>query len=94
MALKKIKKTKPGIDVEYHRIEQTNINWVERTAEIIVLSYIDKAARMAGLMNFTTQRILLSNATFQFKHDKPVMEQAYRAVKDDEKAGFGDAKDV
>jgi hypothetical protein len=85
MALKLIKNTQYGIDVEYHKILEININWYNKIATIKVGGFINQELRISGSLPIImvgdkpTDKIFENN--FPFSIDGNNLREAYEYLK-------------
>ena len=66
MALKKEKTLPTGHVIEYWRVVETNINYVDRVARITLGGYLNRASRLAGARPAETIAFDFSLETFPF----------------------------
>lgn len=77
MAIKKVINTPYGVKAEYHRIAVTNVDWVNRTANIALVVYINKEAREAGSKHIEASQKLFSGETFDYTCEDNIVAKTY-----------------
>lgn len=99
MALNQIIQHQTGAYSSYWRITLTNINYLNQTAVIQMLGYVDENARQAGKLNLDDRAFIVDEANFnqyfsvtELDQNTNPVKQAYLYVKTT--AEFVDAVDV
>lgn len=88
MALKKlIDIDNKGIQGSYHKIIETNINWLNRDSHVVIATYLDQQARSNGRSPLTSVGFDWSGAEFPFEIElldevgENVLHVAYEKIK-------------
>jgi len=81
MALLKETETPYGITASYHKIAETHINWKEKTASVLVYSYLNQETRQQEKQPLLTRTYYFDSPIFPFTFDCNVLTTAYTALK-------------
>jgi hypothetical protein len=82
-----------GVTTSYHKVAAADVNFHERTARITVYSFIDQAAREAGLLPAQEAGYTMPENVFPFGNGGNTQADAYNALKLIDPR-FADAVDV
>ena len=92
MALKLNIQTSSGVDVKYHRIISTNINWIAKKITFTVASYISEYTRRTEKEPVESQDINLVLDLDESIEPSSLLAQLYDWIKSNA-IGFEDAED-
>jgi len=81
MALKISRKTTYGVNAEYWKVTETNINWHEKQATIILSGFANEKVRLDGAFPITKQTFGWIGADFPFTFDGKTVEETYEKIK-------------
>ena len=85
MALKKkIEIKNSGVEVEYWKITQLNINWHSMFANCVLEGFLDKASRDAGKLPLDSRSWGFDESNFPFTIEGKNVEEAYNYIKTEE----------
>lgn len=85
MALQKKIATKYGIDADYWKIVDLNINWLTENSHVVLCGWASKEAREEGLKPLAQRGFDWSGEKFPFTDEEPQNErgEAYEAIKNE-----------
>ena len=81
MALYKETETPYGVTASYHKIAETHINWKEKTASVLVYSYLNQETREQEKQPLLIRTYYFDPPIFPYTFDCNVLATAYQALK-------------
>lgn len=92
MAIIKVLNSNVGVDVTYHRVVAVNINYLEKTVNIGLASYVDASKRMEKCRPLEIVDISIPKEDFNLFLKSNPIKVSYNWLKNNVD-GFGDALD-